>query len=54
VVQVKVGPHLNSIDNLNGYPLFPQDSKSLLAKNLTLNIWKNLKDTKDSSGYSFK
>ena len=52
--EVKCGPHLKSPDQLTGYPVFPDGTKSLLAKNLSRDLWNQLKDTKDAHGVTFK
>ena len=41
-------------EDLTGYPIFPQGTKSLLSKYLTKDIWNNLKDYKDAHGFTFK
>jgi hypothetical protein len=51
---VKTGSHLKKIEELNGFPVFPDGTKSLLKKYLTRDIWNELKNTKDSTGFSFK
>jgi len=48
------GPHLRSPDDLVEMPYFPGGTKSLLAKCLTPDIWEQLKDKKDSAGYTFR
>ena len=52
--EVKCGPHLKNPGQLTGYPVFPEGTKSLLAKNLSRDLWNQLKDTKDKHGVSFK
>ena len=52
--EVKCGPHLKDPEQLTGYPVFPEGTKSLLAKNLSRDLWNQLKDTKDKHGVSFK
>jgi hypothetical protein len=37
---VKVGSHLESADDITGFPIFPEGTKSLLSKYLTPAIWK--------------
>ena len=51
---IQCGPHLKNPDQLTGFPVFPEGTKSLLCKNLTRDIWNQLKDTKDAHGVSFK
>ena len=51
---VQAGSHLNSAADLTGYPVFPDGTKSLLCKNLSREIWAELKETKDAHGFSFK
>ena len=37
--EVKCGSHLKKPEDLSGFPVFPADTKSLLSKNLTKEIW---------------
>ena len=39
---------------ITGFPIFPEGTTSLLSKYLTREIWNELKDKKDSAGFSFK
>ena len=39
---------------MTGFPVFPEGTKSLLSKNLSRELWNQLKDTKDAHGVSFK
>lgn len=41
-------------EDLNGFPVFPAGTKSLLMKHLSRDIWTKLADAKDKYGYSFK
>lgn len=41
-------------ESLTGFPEFPTGTDSLLAKHLTREVWDQLKNEKDSAGYSFK
>lgn len=50
----KVGNHLKSWKELEGFPVFPEGTKSLLKKNLTKEIWDKYKDEKDKFGFTFK
>ena len=52
--EVKCGPHLKKPEDLTGFPVFPEGTKSLLSKNLSRDLWNQLKDTKDAHGVSFK
>ena len=52
--EVKCGPHLTKEEMLTGYPIFPEGTKSLLCKNLSKELWNELKDKKDAHGVSFK
>jgi len=52
--EVKCGPHLKKPEQLTGYPVFPEGTKSLLCKNLSRELWNELKDTKDAHGVTFK
>lgn len=49
-----VGPHLNSHEDLKGILVFPQGTKSLLQKHLTVDMWRELRDKHDKFGVSFK
>jgi chemotaxis protein histidine kinase CheA len=51
---VKVGSQLKDHKELTGFPVFPEGTKSLLKKYLSRDIWNELKNTKDSNGFSFK
>ena len=42
-VDLKVGSFLKNADELTGFPIFPDGTKSLLFKFLTKDIWNNLK-----------
>ena len=41
-------------EDITGFPVFPPGTTSLLSKNLTKEVWDQLKDKKDSAGFSFK
>ncbi len=41
---IAVGSHLKNPEDLNGYPVFPEGTKSLLSKHLTKDVWKALKN----------
>ena len=51
---VKCGSHLKSIDELTGYPLFPEGTKSLVSRFNTREVWKKYHDKKDAYGVSYK
>lgn len=51
---VSCGSHLNSFEDLNGYPVFPAGTKSLLSKYLTRDIWNKYKLSNDEFGFSFR
>ena len=51
---VQAGPHLKKPEELTGMPVFPSGTSSALSKNLTPDVWNQLKDAKDSAGFSFK
>lgn len=36
---VQAGDHLKSVEDLTGFPVFPEGTKSLLSKYLTREIW---------------
>ncbi len=48
------GSQLKAPSDLKGFPVFPAGTKSLLSKHLSRDIWKELKDSKDSFGYTFR
>ena len=52
--EVKCGSHLKKPEDLSGFPVFPADTKSLLSKNLTKEIWDQLKDKKDAHNFDFR
>ena len=49
-----VGEHLTSPDDITGFPIFPDGTKSLLYNFLTQEVWNQCKDLKDKHGYSFR
>ena len=49
-----VDSNLTKAETLNGFPIFPQGTKSLLKKHLTRELWEQLKNTHDSYGFTFK
>lgn len=49
-----VGPHLNKPEDITDLPYFPAGTKSLLCKCLNKQIWEQLKDKKDKTGFTFK
>lgn len=51
---VQVGPHLKTADDLTGFPVFPNGTKSLLCKHLTRDIYNDLTSKKDKFGFDFK
>ena len=53
-VDIKAGPHVKNPDDITGFPVFAPGIKSLLAQNLSHDIWNELKDTKDACGFPFK
>ena len=52
--RTKVGSHLTKPEDIENFPEFPEGTKSLLMKNLTPQIWEQLKDKKDQHGFSFR
>ncbi len=52
--EVKCGSHLKKPEDLNGFPVFAPEVKSLLCKNLSKEIWNELKDKKDAHGFDFR
>ena len=51
---VLTGAHLNTPEDVQFLPYFPTGSKMLLARCLTSEVWKALKDERDTSGFTFK
>ena len=51
---IHAGSHLKTFNDLTGFPIFPEGTKSLLKKYLTKDIFLKLKDQKDKFGFSFK
>ena len=51
---VNAGVNLKKPEDLSGFPIFPDGTKSLLKKYLTRDIWNKYKDEKDAHGFSFK
>ena len=51
---VKCGSHLKSVDDLTGFPEFPEGTRSSLSRHLTRAVWDELHDKKDAAGVSFK
>lgn len=51
---VEVGDWLKEPDQLTDFPVFPKQANSALSRNLTKEIWNELKDQKDDCGVSFK
>ena len=50
----KVGSQLITPADINGFPEFPEGTKSLLQKYLTKDVWLKLANRKDKFGYTFK
>ena len=51
---IKCGSHLKSPSDLTAFPVFPDGTKSLLAKHLTKDIWDKLCNKVDNYGFNFK
>ncbi len=51
---VVCGSQLNSWENLTGFPVFPEDNNSCVARFNTREVWDELKDKKDAHGVSYK
>lgn len=45
---------LKSHEELVGFPVFPEGTKSSLSRFLTKDIWNKYKDAKDAHGFTFK
>ena len=52
--ETKAGPHLKKPEDITGFLVFPAGTKSLIYKNLDRDVWDQLKNKKDSSGFSFR
>jgi len=50
----KVGSHLESPNDIKGFPQFPSGTTSLLHKCLTPQIWGQLESKKDEFGFDFR
>jgi len=50
---VQCGSHLESSEALNGFPVFPLGTKSLLSKNLTRDVWEQYNSQNDQYGFPF-
>ena len=44
---------MKTFEELNGFPVFPAGTKSLLSKCLTREIWDDLKDKQDCHKFRF-
>ncbi len=51
---VTCGSQLSSSENLTGFPVFPEGTKSSVARFNTRRVWDELKDKKDAHGVSYK
>jgi hypothetical protein len=45
---------LKNPEEIVGFPLFPEGTKSLLMKHLSRDVWAELHDAKDKHGFTFK
>ena len=52
--ETQCGKHLKKGGDIVGFPKFPADTKSLLMKHLTPEIWAKYQNAKDKHGFSFK
>lgn len=52
--QTACGPWLKDAEELVDFPTFPKEANSALSRNLTKEIWEELKDKKDEHNVSFK
>ena len=41
-------------EDLKGYPVFPDGTKSLLSKYLSRDVWEKLHNVKDKFGFDFR
>ena len=51
---VNCGPQLEGPDSLANFPIFPEGTKSAVARFNTREIWEEFKDKKDGCGVSYK
>ena len=49
-----MGSHLNTPEDIKGFPYFPTGTSSLLQKCLTKDIWEKCKDRRDKFGFTFR
>jgi len=49
-----MGSHLETPEDIKGFPYFPTGTGSLLQKCLTKDIWEQCKDRRDKFGFTFK
>lgn len=49
-----VGTELKTPEDIVDFPVFPEGTKSLLSKDLSRQIWHQLKDKKDKFGFTFR
>jgi len=49
-----MGSHLQTPEDIKGFPYFPTGTSSLLHKCLTKDIWEKCKDRKDKYGFTFR
>jgi hypothetical protein len=54
MADVKVGDHLKKPEEITGFPIFPEGTKSLLSKCLTRDVWEKCKDKRDKFGFTFQ
>ncbi len=51
---VQCGPHLKSHEELTGFPIFPEGTKSSVARFNTRNVWEMLRGKKDAHGVPYE
>merc|ERR1719253_1730193 len=49
-----MGSHLETPEDIKGYPYFPTGTGSLLQKLLTREVWEQCKDRRDKFGFTFR
>jgi arginine kinase len=52
--ECKAGTHLKKPEDITGFPVFPEGTKSLLSKCLTRDVWNKLKDAKDKHDFTLR
>jgi len=54
VPRINCGPSLDTFKDLTAFPKFPDETKSLLKRHLTYDIWEKYSQKKDKHNFTFK